>query len=594
MECSFSVLALVFFICGFLEFGLAAIIWSHRPGPGIVPLTILLCTMAFWVIIYGLESSIASLSVVVLMGKLEYLAAVSTGVIWLCFTLDYTGSAWWKRPRNLGLVGIISLLVLVLTWTNEIHGLIWSDIFLEAGSFGLHPVWVPGPLYYLDPLYQYFLYLVGIVVLIRFAIKKPSKHRKPIYLLLIGTVIPIIGSILYVFRFLQPGGHDIFPLYLFVSTIIYSITILRYHLVDIIPVAYEKLIKDIPEGILVLDSSNDIKEINPAGEKMLNVNKSVARDHPLAEIYPQLSGYLNTTQDIRDMSFNHSMNGVPVYLDISVVILRNKRDQVSGKLVELKDVTELKNAQKKLEELFNQERGLRSELEEEVQKRNQFSRAIVHELRTPLTAIMASNELLEDVVKDKIAVSLVKNIGRSSHNLEQRVNELFELARGESGLIKVNLVDLDLEEVIRETVSELQPVAAEKKLSLLAELPGTGLPVLGDRGRLSQVLNNLISNSFKFTSRGGIVVRARPINAEQVRVQVEDSGRGMAPDQMENLFDPYRRQDREKSGTLGLGIGLALSKIFIELHHGKIEADSTPGKGATVSFTIPLRKPPQD
>jgi len=540
-------------------------------------------------LIYALESGTKEVSVIIVLGKLEYFSVVSSGILWLCFTLDYTGSNWWKLPRNLIAVCIIPALILILSWTNELHGWIWSNVYLIQGSLVTNGVWVGGPLYLINPFYQYLLYFIGIIILLRYAGKRPHKSKRPVFLLVIGTIIPLIGSILYVFKVLQPDGHDIFPLYIFTALIFYCIAIIGYRLVDVVPVAYEALIKDIPDGILVLDSSDHIKEMNTVCEKLLNVRKSVVQSWPLAEIWPQLQGLIGQTQNVENAELTHNNKGVISDLNVSMVVLRNKKGSLIGKLIVIRDISVLKNVQSNLEELVKKEQGLRNNLEEEAQKRKQYSRAIVHELRTPLTAIMASSELLGELVKEKIPAELVRNIQRSSHNLELRINELFELARGELGLIKIDPADLDLSTLIEEIISEMKPVATEKKLNLVGELPGTILPISGDKGRLSQVLHNIIGNSLKFTSHGSIVIRAFKLDSEHVEVQVKDTGRGIKAEDLKNLFDPYQRQNKDKTNTSGLGLGLALSKIYVELHQGTISAESIEGRGTTISFVLPTK-----
>ena len=244
-----------------------------------------------------------------------------------------------------------------------------------------------------------------------------------------------------------------------------------------------------------------------------------------------------------------------------------------------------------MESLYLKERRLLNSLQEEINKRSRFTNALVHELRTPLTSVLASSELLESEIKSPTYLALVKNIRRSSLSLEQRINELIELARGEIGMLKINPFPVNMTALLRDTVSEIRPIAAGRGLSMLAEIPELP-PVSGDHNRLKQVITNLLSNAIKFTNHGSITVSAGFSPGERVvHVHVKDTGRGIDPAQMENLFDPYRRRDDDTHETGGLGIGLALSKMLIELHHGKIWAVSTPGQGSVFSFSVPVVEP---
>jgi signal transduction histidine kinase len=213
----------------------------------------------------------------------------------------------------------------------------------------------------------------------------------------------------------------------------------------------------------------------------------------------------------------------------------------------------------------------------------------VHELRTPLTSILASGELLEAEIKDSILLALVRNIRRASLNLEQRINELIELARGEIGMLKINARPLDMEQLLRDIISEMSPIATAKGLLLVSEIGNLPL-VMGDRSRLRQVMSNLLSNAIKFTLKGVVSVTAASEGSERVLVQVKDTGKGIDKEQIEDLFDPYRRKVNAGQELGGLGIGLALTKMFVELHGGKIRVESQPESGTVFSFTIPVYK----
>ena len=150
------------------------------------------------------------------------------------------------------------------------------------------------------------------------------------------------------------------------------------------------------------------------------------------------------------------------------------------------------------------------ELEAEINKRSQFTRAIVHELRNPLTAIISSsNELKEnEQLDEKIRIALVENICRASTDLEQRVNELFELARGELGLLEIHPELLDMNQLIQEISAEMEPVAAKKGIKLFWRLSDPPSQVWGDKTRLRQVLSNLLGNAIKYTEEGHIEIRS--------------------------------------------------------------------------------------
>jgi len=256
----------------------------------------------------------------------------------------------------------------------------------------------------------------------------------------------------------------------------------------------------------------------------------------------------------------------------------------------------LEQSEAELRELFKQEQTLRQDLEVEINKRVEFTHALVHELKTPITPVLASSELmLEEVKEGGTLWELAQNINHGAHNLNQRIDELLDLARGEVGMLHLNPESIDSGQLLRSLVDSVKPLARKNNLLLNAELPPS-LPVIqADEDRLRQVVLNLLNNAFKFTPAGGsVTVRARTGGSSLV-VEVQDTGRGIDKAEQERLFEPYQQLEEERARLGGLGLGLSLSKKLVELHGGQIWVQSEKGKGSTFSFSIPMEvsEPPE-
>jgi PAS domain S-box-containing protein len=252
------------------------------------------------------------------------------------------------------------------------------------------------------------------------------------------------------------------------------------------------------------------------------------------------------------------------------------------------DITELEQAQEKLEEAYEQERNLREQLEAEAQWRIEFTRALVHELKTPLTPVLSSSELLYSELREEPWMSIAENIHRGATNLSKRIDELLDLAKVEVGILRLNREALDVLPLLHRVGDDMAVVAQSAGQSLALELPPYLPRVWADEERLRQVLLNLLINASKFTQEGGkIILRAMDQNGSLV-VEVEDNGPGIPKEYQERLFQPYHRQLSDREHLSGLGLGLALCKNIVELHDGKIWLNSEAGKGSTFSFSIPL------
>jgi two-component system aerobic respiration control sensor histidine kinase ArcB len=252
------------------------------------------------------------------------------------------------------------------------------------------------------------------------------------------------------------------------------------------------------------------------------------------------------------------------------------------------DITELEQAQEKLEEAYEKERQLREQLQTEVQWRIEFTRALVHELKTPLTPVLSSSELLYSELREEPWMSIAENIHRGATNLSRRIDELLDLARVEIGTLRLNQDALDVLPLLQGVGNDMAVVTKAAGQSLTLELPSSLPWVWADEERLRQVVLNLLINASKFTQEGGkITLRARKQGGSLV-VEVEDNGPGIPKEDQGRLFLPYHRRLDDREHLSGLGLGLALCKNIVELHGGEIWVNSEVGKGSTFGFSIPL------
>jgi PAS domain S-box-containing protein len=281
-------------------------------------------------------------------------------------------------------------------------------------------------------------------------------------------------------------------------------------------------------------------------------------------------------------------DGSTTWAETAVTPLLDAEGRMTGLLGVTRDISERKKAEEKLQEAYKEERALRQQIENEMNRRIEFTRALAHELKTPLTPVLASIDSLLSELHDERLLSLARNISRGAGNLNSRIDELMDLARGEVGILQLNAEHVDLLPLLREVGESVAPVAAGQGQSLVLDLPAALSPVRADVSRVHQVLLNLLENAVKFTPKGGrITLRARERDGSLV-VEVQDTGRGMSRAEQARIFEPYHRRVSDRSRFGGLGLGLALCKTLVELHGGQIWARSRVGRGSTFAFSLLL------
>jgi signal transduction histidine kinase len=242
--------------------------------------------------------------------------------------------------------------------------------------------------------------------------------------------------------------------------------------------------------------------------------------------------------------------------------------------------------------LFREIAQKSQELEIASQHKSQFLANMSHELRTPLNAILGYTELMVDGIYGDMPAKLqevLERVQSSGRHLLGLINDVLDLSKIEAGQLTLAANDYSFHDVVQTVMSQVESLAAEKRLKLTTSL-ASDLPVgRGDERRIKQVLMNLVGNAIKFTDAGEVTVRVRAPDGTFV-ASVTDTGPGVPEDQQQRIFEEFQQVDssstRRKGGT---GLGLAIAKRIVELHGGRIWVESTVGRGSTFSFSLPVR-----
>ncbi|HYK91424.1 MAG TPA: HAMP domain-containing sensor histidine kinase [Acidobacteriota bacterium] len=231
----------------------------------------------------------------------------------------------------------------------------------------------------------------------------------------------------------------------------------------------------------------------------------------------------------------------------------------------------------------------RSTVESAIRARDEFIAELSHELRTPLGAILGWTRVLRTSDLDSAATArALETIERNGRAQERLIGDLLDVSRIVSGNLRLNMAVLDPAHVVEVAVESIRPAAEAKEIRLeLALAPGAG-PVSGDFERLQQVMSNILSNAIKFTpNRGSIRISLASVN-EGVELKVRDTGIGIPRRDLSRIFERFKQVDGTATGAgEGLGLGLAIVRHLVELHRGKVYAESE-GEGCGASLTVIL------
>ncbi len=287
------------------------------------------------------------------------------------------------------------------------------------------------------------------------------------------------------------------------------------------------------------------------------------------------------------------------YLDERPIVyegpfLKEERDLIHGIAERLGHIIESKKAEIALQRSYAREKRLRKKLQSEMQNRVDFTRQLVHELKTPLTALLATSQLLLEETRNTRLEKVSGYVCEGANNLNDRIDELQDVTRGEIGKLRLEPEKLDVEELLVNLIEETRALSSQHGVSIDLQLKnGTLPPIYADPERVRQIMLNLINNACNYASAGKrITIKAKKdLDSKVIEIEVKDYGPGIPKDKRSMVFKPGYQLARQAERRVGMGLGLTLCKMLVELHGGQIWLESTVGKGSSFIFTLPLGNP---
>jgi PAS domain S-box-containing protein len=267
-------------------------------------------------------------------------------------------------------------------------------------------------------------------------------------------------------------------------------------------------------------------------------------------------------------------------------------DDIIGTITIIDDVTERVTAERQLRAQIAAAESARVQAEDASRSKDEFLATLSHEIRTPLSAVLGWVHLLKarepDPATVKRAVDVIERNAKSQLTL---ITDMLDMARLSTGKMRLELRAVNLVPIVASAIDAIRPAADAKNIRLVADLPPGTVPVTGDADRLLQVSWNIISNAVKFSGDGGMVVVSLRSDHAGAHLTVADTGRGIDPKFIGQVFDRFKQADTSSARhTGGLGLGLALVKDLVVMHGGTVEAES-PGLGFGSTFSVHLPHP---
>ncbi len=342
----------------------------------------------------------------------------------------------------------------------------------------------------------------------------------------------------------------------------------------------EAIIYGIRDAVIVVDEYGKLLMANEAAGKLFNFDFTSSQHKPVGELVEQdksefvdiLSRSRQTKAQATRKEIEFLKDREPKTYDCIVSCVYDQNRQVCGAVAVLHDITREKQIQ---------------------QMKNDFVSHVSHELKTPLASITAYSEMLADgEANDEQTIKKFCSVIQSqAQRLNRLIEDILNISRIESGLIKVEKKSVSLTILIEEQMRMIRSYAEEKNIEIVWQKPIVFDQVNADKDMISQVIVNLLSNAVKYTHSGGSVKIETEVDeaANLIRVSVTDTGVGIPEGEIEHVFDKFYRIGANKKQAKGTGLGLNLVKQIVEkVHKGRVFVSSKPGVGSTFGFELPL------
>lgn len=551
--------------------------WQKRGTLVAKYLTLMECGIAIWAFSAFFETSATELSHILIWAQISYLGITTAPLFYFLLALAYGKHYQLLIPRNIILLSIIPFFTLVMVATNNWHHLWYTSISIDPNSN--MPIYGYSIWFWLYASYIYVLLAIGVVLLIRTILSVPSIYKSQIIILIIGAILPFTGNLIYVFKINPIPGVDWTPIAFGFSGLFLTWGIFEFQLLNLLPVARNKLVQIMPNGVLVTDFQGIIVDFNPAMQLITGIPAKKAIGQRAEQVLANWEDFINcfnVKTDEREEVY--LIKGkTKYYYDMQNTLLYDRNKRPAGQVIMLRDITEKKQAEDILRQSEERYRSLSEQLSESNSMKELLLDVISHDLKNPAWMI---KEFTEIAVENDPNNETLQEISLGTNNLLAIIANATTLSKVTVG-DTIEKKELDLTNIINVIIQEFSPHLQYGEITLdmkiEKELIVTANPIIGE------VFRNYISNAIKYAKSGKNVIIDANIETEYVIVNVKDFGKTIEKKNRENIFIRKVQLDKSK----GWGLGLAIVKRIAEAHDAEVGVKPNKPTGNIFFIKIP-------
>jgi PAS domain S-box-containing protein len=562
--------------------------WRYRRSPTATSLVVVLAALVEWSVARAVELAAGDLATRRLFCDLKYVGLVALAPASIIFVLQYAGRLRRPSPVLLGLLAVEPLVVLAALAIPSTHHLFHT--YLPSPAPGAAPIVRYGPLFWVHFVYfnvATWLCLGAFVVTMT---RTSRPYRRQNALLLGSLALPLVAHLLTTLNVVPFGRVDLTRFAFLLTVVFMVLAVFRFHLLDLRPIARSRIFQTIGEGVVVLDLGGKVIDANVAAERLLGLPLARIVGQPARRVLPAWAGVVQDQLALGDGEAIEEIEMGTSTHEVTVSSLTDHLGWPTGQLVVARDVTERRRVEQQLRDSLEREQASTRHLRALDQMKSTFLQAVSHDLRTPLASVLGIAITLQrrhlELGRDDVA-DLLHRLSRSARKMDRLLNDLLDLDRLAQPTVSPERERVDLGELVERVVKDASAELLEHRPVHVAVCP---LRLEVDPPKVERIVENLLANAARHTPPGTPVWVRVEQHGNGALLVVDDAGPGVPPQLRETIFQPFRQGPRPASHAPGLGVGLALVRVFAQLHGGSAWVEDRPG-GRGASFRVHLPDP---
>lgn len=560
----FNTISFIYFFAACMSFLIAIIAWRRRTERTARLFSLLALSVGIWSIGYFFGFFNKDIGVKFVMLRIEFLGIFSSCYLWFLFVSTYTNQDKWLKSWVKVALAIIPLLsyfqVLFLDYHNFFYK---STSIAQINNFIVFQK-VYGTGFYIAIVYNYLLIITGTLLILSSIIRMPSIFRRQTLILVLVIIVMMVTNLLYLTGNNPIKPYDPTPLSFALASFLFLVSFYYFQFLNIVPVAYSLVFKNIKNAVLIIDKKTRIVGMNSAAERILNCTLKKSLGNQVIDLFPNSKEIIK-----RLLTKNKAKTEIVIGEDESVYelqisALEDNSKNIIGRIFVLYDISEQKKAYEELDA---------------------FARTVAHDLKSPLSTLIGFSDLLSTNTFDKEkSDSFSNHISVIANKMVKIVDALLLLSKIRH-VEKIHKSVLNTEQIVDSAINRLLNLITEYNAKIVK--PDSWVDVMGYSEWIEQVWVNYISNAIKYGGKPPVIILSSKRIGNMVKMSVTDNGDGISEEDQTLLFTEFTRLYKHENEIGGHGLGLSIVQRIIDKHGGKVGVESKPGS-STFFFTLPV------